>query len=129
MLGEYLLDSNVLIPLSKRDGILLERVRRVSGVSIPFSALAELHYGARNSTHVRENLDTLRVLAARFTVLFPDMTTVNEYGILRANLKAIGRPIPEPDIWIAALAIQHELVVVSRDEHFKYVPGLHVEVW
>jgi predicted nucleic acid-binding protein len=29
-----------------------------------------------------------------------------------------GRPIPANDGWIAALALQHRLSVLSRDEHF-----------
>ena len=40
-----------------------------------------------------------------------------------------GRPIPENDIWIAALALQHTLVLVSRDAHFREVENLELEVW
>jgi predicted nucleic acid-binding protein len=42
---------------------------------------------------------------------------------------AARRPLPDNDIWIAALAIQHELTLVSRDKHFKEVSGLKVEFW
>ena len=40
-----------------------------------------------------------------------------------------GRPIPENDVWIAALARQHELPIVSRDEHFDDVPGVERLAW
>ncbi len=44
-------------------------------------------------------------------------------------LRAQGTPIPENDIWIAALARQHTLRLVSRDTHFDGVPGLDVVRW
>jgi len=44
-------------------------------------------------------------------------------------LKIKGRPIPENDIRIAAVAIQHGLVLVSRDVHFKEVDNLVLEAW
>jgi len=48
---------------------------------------------------------------------------------LKAALRALGKPIPENDLWIAAVAIQHGLVRVSRDEHFQNLPGLEIERW
>jgi len=44
-------------------------------------------------------------------------------------LLAKGRPIPENDVWIAALARQHDLVLVTRDEHFAEVDGLTLARW
>ncbi|HEV8045487.1 MAG TPA: PIN domain-containing protein [Rubrobacter sp.] len=44
-------------------------------------------------------------------------------------MRRIGRPIPENDIWIAATALQHGLVLVTRDSHFEHVEGLRVERW
>ncbi|MBA3472116.1 MAG: VapC toxin family PIN domain ribonuclease, partial [Rubrobacter sp.] len=40
-----------------------------------------------------------------------------------------GRPIPENDIWIAAVALQHDLVLASRDSHFEHVEGLQLDRW
>lgn len=48
---------------------------------------------------------------------------------LKAALRAQGTPIPENDLWIAALVRQHGLTLVSRDEHFDAVPGLAIERW
>ena len=55
-------------------------------------------------------------------------TTV-AYARVRASLKKLGRPIPANDAWIAALALQHRLPVMSRDEHFDADPGLRRETW
>ena len=48
---------------------------------------------------------------------------------LRVELKRTGRPIPANDAWIAALALQHGLPVLSPDEHFDAVPGLERRGW
>ena len=51
------------------------------------------------------------------------------YGKVKNGLRKKGRPIPENDIWIAAIAFQHDLTLVSRDEHFKEVENLKLEKW
>ena len=40
-----------------------------------------------------------------------------------------GRLIPENDIWIAAIALQHDLTSATRDEHFKEIEGVKVVIW
>jgi tRNA(fMet)-specific endonuclease VapC len=52
-----------------------------------------------------------------------------EYGRIRAELKAKGRPIPGTDAQIAAVARLHDLTVLSTDHHFQYVDNLRVESW
>jgi tRNA(fMet)-specific endonuclease VapC len=44
-------------------------------------------------------------------------------------LKEKGKPLPENDIWIAALAMQHNLTLITRDTHFDHVNGLDREKW
>jgi predicted nucleic acid-binding protein len=55
--------------------------------------------------------------------------TARVYAQLRQELKALGRPIPENDLWICALAREHRLPVLSRDRHFSLVPRLEVRSW
>jgi len=129
MAGEYLLDTNILIAFLKEEREVEERFAAASSMSVPFAALAELFYGAQISLHAAENLRRVEQIADRFDVLFPDGTTVREYGRVRARLKAAGRPIPESDLWIAALAIQHDLVLATRDDHFQDVDRLRLERW
>jgi tRNA(fMet)-specific endonuclease VapC len=59
-------------------------------------------------------------------VLTVDDTTAERYGVIFAELRRAGTPIPTNDIWIAALAIQHNLVLDTRDAHFQHVAGLHL---
>ena len=66
---------------------------------------------------------------SRFSVLYPGRQTLETYSDLRVALRAFGRPIPPNDVWQAALAIEHEAVLVTNDRHFAVVPGLHTENW
>ena len=46
------------------------------------------------------------------------------YAAIRTELKASGSPIPANDAWIAALARQHRMAIVSRDTHFDKVKNI-----
>ena len=56
-------------------------------------------------------------------------TTAKHYGVIKNELKQQGRLIPENDIWIAAIAQEYDLTLVTRDKHFSHVQGLKVEAW
>ena len=58
-----------------------------------------------------------------------DRLTARRYAAIRAALAAAGTPIPQNDIWIAAVAVQHGLTLVTHDAHFRRVRGLTVQVW
>ena len=128
MAGNFLLDTNVIIALFSGDKGASERVAHAE-VFVPSTALGELYYGARKSTHGTENLARVEQFAAATQVLSCDAATAWIYGEVRDRLRLKGRPIPENDIWIAALAIQHGLTLASRDDHFKDVEDLRRENW
>jgi len=52
-----------------------------------------------------------------------------EFGLVKQRLQKKGRPIPENDIWIAAAAISHGMVLVTRDHHFAEVENLNTTDW
>ncbi|MCG3198929.1 MAG: PIN domain-containing protein [Candidatus Omnitrophica bacterium] len=107
MAGErYLLDTNALIALSRGEESLLRRIEAASEVSVPFVAAGELYYGAFNSARPTENIRKLRDLLSGFSILFPSSATIETYAAIRYWLKKAGTPIPEADLWIAALAMQ-----------------------
>jgi tRNA(fMet)-specific endonuclease VapC len=58
-----------------------------------------------------------------------DVRTAKYYGQIKSQLKAKGSPIPENDIWIAALAMQYKLWVVTHDKHFNQIEGIHIIDW
>ena len=89
----------------------------------------ELFFGAAKSGRPVENAARLARLAESITVLVCDVDVAREYGRLKQRLRAKGRPIPENDIWIAAIALRHGLALVTRDHHFSEVDGLTTANW
>jgi predicted nucleic acid-binding protein len=51
------------------------------------------------------------------------------YAAIRSELKASGSPIPANDAWIAALARQHRVPIISRDAHFDNVTNIERRMW
>jgi tRNA(fMet)-specific endonuclease VapC len=98
-------------------------------VFVPSVALGELYYGARKSGRVAQNLAKIDEFAASSAVLSCAADTAKEYGVIKSGLRAKGRPIPENDIWIAALARQYGLILATRDIHFEVIDKLEREVW
>lgn len=129
MSGSVLLDTNILIGILAKDEAILSRLVKTEAVFLPSIALGELYFGAFKSAHPDDNAERIDRLAASTAILYCDGTTALHYGRIKTSLRAKGRPIPENDIWIAAIAQQHSLTVVSRDLHFGEIENLSVEEW
>lgn len=95
-------------------------------LTVPFVTLAELRAGFRAGKLAMRNEQTLvRFLnKPRVTTLFADTDTTHHYAALFAQLRQQGTPIPTNDIWIAALALQHDLLLYTRDQHYAALPQL-----
>jgi tRNA(fMet)-specific endonuclease VapC len=128
-IGRFLLDTNIVIALFAREAAIQQCLAEASEVFVPSIVLGELYYGARKSMRVTENLARIDEFVASSTVLSCDTETAQQYGDIKNKLRAKGRPIPENDIWIAAIAMQYQLPLVARDGHFHEVDGLRVEEW
>lgn len=126
--SKRLLDTNIVIALFAGEPSVIAAVQECSEVFLPVTVLGELCYGVFRSTRRQQNLDRLKDFSQRVAVLACDADTAWHYGALKAALSARGRPIPENDIWIAALAVQHGLSVMTRDSHFKEVVNLRVDL-
>jgi tRNA(fMet)-specific endonuclease VapC len=95
-----------------------------SEVFLPVPVLAELRFGALNSRHVMENNQRLDRLVAACHILGTGSETARIYAELRLQLKRKGRPIPENDLWIAAVCVEHGIPLATMDDHFANVEGL-----
>jgi tRNA(fMet)-specific endonuclease VapC len=129
MSGRYLLDTNVVIALFRGDAEVQARYEVVQEVFVPSMTLGELYFGAAKSSRQEANAAKVKEFAAFCAVIGTDAVTAQHYGLIKAQLKRKGRPIPENDIWIAACALQHGLVLATRDGHFDDVDGLDLEAW
>jgi tRNA(fMet)-specific endonuclease VapC len=128
MTGDVLLDTNIVIAFFAGDSTVLAHLQQ-STFFVPSIVLGELYTGARKSSRATENLARIDAMIPSHIVLSCDVVTAQFYGIVKHTLLAKGRPIPENDIWIAAIAEQYDLKLISRDTHFNEVDGLVVETW
>jgi len=129
MNGRYLLDTNIIIALFADDKAIKDNLGKAGEVFVPSIAIGELCYGARKSARARENLARIDEFAANNVVLGCDTETARRYGDVKNALQTKGHPIPENDIWIAAVALQHGLTLVTRDIHFGEIESLSIAAW
>lgn len=129
MSGTYLLDTNAAIAQRKGDSALLKLIEDAEKVFVSSITLGELYFGAYKSGRVEANLADTEMQALSGAVIVCDVGTARIYGRIRHQLRTKGHPIPENDVWIAAIAIQHQLTLLTRDEHFKAVENLPLQSW
>jgi tRNA(fMet)-specific endonuclease VapC len=127
--GRFLLDTNILIAVLAGDETVLSNLDRAAEVFIPAVALGELFFGAAKSGRPGENRARVERFAASSSIISCDLDVAREYGRLKQLLRERGRPLPENDIWIAAAAKHHGLVLITRDQHFQEVEGLQTADW
>ena len=129
MSGRFLLDTNIVIALWANDESVTRQLGMASEVFIPSIVFGELYYGARKSAWSAKNIARIDELAAHSSILPCDITTAQHYGRVKNILRAKGRPIPENDLWIAAIALHYNLTLVTRDDHFSAIDGLPITAW
>jgi tRNA(fMet)-specific endonuclease VapC len=129
MTGRYLLATNVIIALFADESQVKEHLAAAQEVFLSTIAIGEPCYGARKSGKPKENLARIDDLAARSVVLGCDIETARQYGDTKNELRLKGQALPENDVWIAALALQHDLTLATRDVHFQAIEGLKTTTW
>jgi tRNA(fMet)-specific endonuclease VapC len=120
------LDTNRLTDLFQGDAGLAGFLGTCDEVWIPFVVLAEMKAGFCGGARQAHNEALLANLLARetVTILFAGRETTEQYARLFVQLKRAGTPVPDNDLWIAAMAIEHDLALVTRDQHFDKLPQL-----
>lgn len=96
---------------------------------LPLPVVAEYQFGLLQLPRPRRLQSLFRRLEADSILLLPDRATADAYASIRHDLKKRGQPIPENDLWIAALARQFDLDIVSQDAHFDQVPAIRRIGW
>lgn len=100
--------------------------QRAERIGVPFVVLAELRAGFMAGSRSRENEKVLASFLNRRRVflLFADEQSTFHFARLFFQLRSQGTMIPVHDIWIATLAVQHSLLLFSRDSHFEHLPQI-----
>ena len=124
-----LLDTNAISAWAKGDAGLLQALRPDRPWYLPAIALGEYRYGLLKSTRRMELEAWLESVEESCVVLAADGTTARHYAELRRALDMERGEVPYHDLWIGALARQHDLAVVSRDAHFDTMPGVRRIGW
>jgi tRNA(fMet)-specific endonuclease VapC len=125
--NKYFLDSNVVIDLFRGNKKTLEFIQQDNFILVPVIVLGELLFGAENSLNPTKHYKQVNDFISDFEIINIDKETAKAYAEIKANLKKIGKPIPDNDIWIAALSIQHKLILVTNDGHFTNVDHLKIK--
>ncbi len=120
------LDTNRYTDLCRDVAEVITLVEHAEAVFLPFIVLAELRAGFAVGTRGAENERVLRrfLMKPGVTVLFADDQTTYYYATIFRQLKKQGTPIPTNDLWIAALVLQHNLILCARDRHFDHLPQI-----
>ena len=120
------LDTNAYSAATRGDARASALLRTADQVFVPFVVLAELRAGFAVGSAGKRNEATLsRFLnAPRVAVLFADEQTTHHHASIFAQLRRQGTPIPTNDLWIAAIVVQHDLVLLTADAHFEHLPQI-----
>ncbi len=124
-----ILDTNAVSALLSGDTALAALLEPAERHHLPVIVIGEYRYGLFRSRHRKALQAILETLIRESLVLRVDETTTTYYAAVRNELREAGRPIPENDVWIAALARQHDQPIVSRDEHFDEIAGTERLGW
>jgi len=129
---KFLLDTSACIHfLNGTSDRLVQRILDAGPGKIAISSitLAELHFGAARSGKAEANLKRVEAFAEELVSYPFDDECAARFGRIKAQMLAVGRPTPDFDLAIAAIAMAHGLSVVTADWHFADVPGLASVDW
>lgn len=124
-----ILDTNAISALLAGDKQLGRKLDAADHHHLPLIVIGEYQYGLLASRKRTKLQPLLARLEAESIILCPDRETADWYATIRHELRDQGHPIPENDVWIAALARQHALAIVSRDAHFDHVNQVRRVDW
>lgn len=120
------LDTNSYSDLCRGVPEVRERCESADSIYLPLVVVGELRAGFAVGKHGSENEGVLQhfLIQPGVEVLLADEETTFHYAAVYRQLRSQGSPIPTNDMWIAALVIQHGLVLLHRDRHFDQLPQL-----
>ena len=121
------LDTNRYTDLCRGDVHVVQAIESADEVWLPFIVVGELRAGFAVGTQGPRNEEVLSrfLMKPGVDVLYADEQSTYHYATVYRQLRKQGTPIPTNDMWIAALVVQHSLVLFDRDAHFDALPQLN----
>ncbi len=130
---KYLWDTDTCIYHLNGDPKIRQKVKEIGAKSIctTIVTIAELKFGAFNSTKIKFNLQRVKKLQEKISVLSDFIETIATlFAENKSKLKKQGITVGDFDLLIASFAIHHKLIVVTNNtSHFQHVPNLQLENW
>lgn len=127
--NNIILDTNIVTAWLKGETGIADKIDKAKNIYLPIIVIGELYYGAFHSTKVQKNITDINKLTAAYNLLLVDEAVTATYGRIKTALRKKGKPIPENDIWIAAITLQNNLTLITRDKHFKEIEGIKMKSW
>lgn len=128
----WLLDTNICVYLLNGNEQLKRKVSEigVQNLAVSNAVLAELYFGAYNSTKEKTNLATIEAFCKHLTIIADSTGSARLFGRIKADLKRQGKRIEDFDILVASVAIANGRTLVTHNtEHFSRIAGLRIEDW
>jgi predicted nucleic acid-binding protein len=124
-----LLDTSAYSALQRGHQPILDLLRRSETVAVPAVVLGELYSGFRAGNRRAENTAQLERFLSKPSVRVLNVTqeTALRYAEIDVYLRKKGRPIPRNDVWIAAVALEHGLQLLTLDDRFREIPMLLIQ--
>jgi tRNA(fMet)-specific endonuclease VapC len=119
--SKCLLDTSIIIHAFKNNGEIAAQLDLISEIYVPVIVVGELHYGAYKSANPQKHISQVQAFLQNCKILGSDSGTAEMYGDIKAILMKKGKPIPENDIWIAAVARQYNIPLFTADNHFSEI--------
>jgi tRNA(fMet)-specific endonuclease VapC len=116
-----ILDTNALSAFAGGVPAVVQQLAAADEIYLPVIVLGEYRFGIATSKRQRQYETWLRRGRAFWNILPVVEETAAHYAMISKQLKKSGTPLPSNDVWIAALARQHDLPILSRDEHLDAV--------
>jgi len=102
----------------------------ISNLAISSITVAELYFGAYNSTRTIQNLERAEQFVGAIAIIPPTTTTLRRFGELKANLRRSGKPVADFDLMIASTALSEQLILVTNNtRHYARIPDLVLQNW
>ena len=129
----HLIETDIIIYwLKGKYQQINEKIERIEDdcIFISTTTVAELYFGAYNSSKLVENLKSINELLVEINILNFDSKSGEQFGRIKSDLKKKGENLNDSDILIAATALSNNMILVTNNErHFQRIENLRLQNW
>jgi len=122
------LDTNAYVAFIRGEEAIYNNIKKADEIVMPFVVLGELYYGFYNGNKSAKNIQILEefIKDLDVTIVHSVDQTALIFGEISAELAAIGKPMQQNDVWIAAICKQYNYSLLTLDKGFSNILGLRL---